>query len=75
MIIGERGQITIPKQLRDKYGLLPQTEVEFIEQEGQLMVRRKVFAAPVVSPLERWVGFLKNTPEDVDAFIEDIRGR
>ena len=38
MKISERGQITIPQPLRDRYGLLPDTEVEFIEREGGLML-------------------------------------
>jgi AbrB family looped-hinge helix DNA binding protein len=29
MKIGERGQITIPKKLREKYGFFPNIEVEF----------------------------------------------
>ena len=40
MKISERGQITIPQPLRDRYGLLPDTEVEFIEREGGLMLMK-----------------------------------
>lgn len=38
MKISERGQITIPQRLRDRYGLLPNTEVEFIEHERGLIL-------------------------------------
>ena len=38
MKISERGQITIPQSLRDRYGLLPDTEVEFVEREGGLVL-------------------------------------
>jgi AbrB family looped-hinge helix DNA binding protein len=74
MIVGERGQITIPKRLRDKYGLRAKTEVELVEERGQLILRLKK-QAPEVSGLDRWVGSLDGQPDDVDAFIEDIRGR
>ncbi|MBF0369525.1 MAG: AbrB/MazE/SpoVT family DNA-binding domain-containing protein [Magnetococcales bacterium] len=40
MRIGERGQITIPKALRERYDLLPGSEVEFIERDGELILTR-----------------------------------
>lgn len=41
MQISERGQVTIPKELRAKLGFLPHTEVEFIQQDNQLILVRK----------------------------------
>jgi AbrB family looped-hinge helix DNA binding protein len=41
MQIGERGQVTIPLALRERFGLLPHTEVEFEVREGMLVVRKK----------------------------------
>jgi AbrB family looped-hinge helix DNA binding protein len=41
MKISERGQVTIPRELRDKYGFLPNTEVDFVVKEGALMLVRK----------------------------------
>lgn len=38
MRISERGQVTIPQALRDRYGLLPDTEVEFVERDGELLL-------------------------------------
>ncbi|TQF65777.1 AbrB/MazE/SpoVT family DNA-binding domain-containing protein [Rhodococcus spelaei] len=34
MRITSKGQVTIPKHLRDKYGLVPETEVDFEECDG-----------------------------------------
>lgn len=73
MKIGERGQITIPKELRDKFGLHPAEEVEFVERGGELVLRRAKVESR--SRLRSWIGFLQESPEDVDQFIEDIRGR
>jgi len=73
MTIGERGQVTIPKQLREKYGLLPNTDVEFVEQRGQVVLRRSR-ETPTVN-LRRFVGFLDGMPADVDRFIDEIRGK
>ena len=72
MRIGERGQVTIPKTLRQKYGLEPHDEVTFIESRGDLILRK---ARPPEgrSGLRKWVGRL-SMPESVDEFIDDIRG-
>jgi AbrB family looped-hinge helix DNA binding protein len=40
MRITSKGQVTIPKQIRDKFGLLPGTEVEFVEDRGKVRVRK-----------------------------------
>lgn len=40
MKITSKGQVTIPKALRDEYGLLPGTEVEFVQTDGEIRVRR-----------------------------------
>jgi AbrB family looped-hinge helix DNA binding protein len=41
MRITSKGQVTIPKGLRDSFGLLPGTEVEFVPAEdGEVRVRR-----------------------------------
>ncbi|MEN8132026.1 MAG: AbrB/MazE/SpoVT family DNA-binding domain-containing protein [Pseudomonadota bacterium] len=41
MKISERGQVTIPQELREKYGYLPNTDVEFIAKNGALMLIQK----------------------------------
>lgn len=41
MQISDRGQVTIPKELRAQFGFLPNTEVEFIPQNNQLVLVRK----------------------------------
>jgi AbrB family looped-hinge helix DNA binding protein len=41
MKITSKGQVTIPREVRDKMGLLPHSEVEFVV-EGNAVVLRKV---------------------------------
>jgi AbrB family looped-hinge helix DNA binding protein len=36
MRISERGQITIPQEIREKFGFLPNTEVEFVVEEDAI---------------------------------------
>lgn len=40
MRITSKGQVTIPKGIRDKFGLLPGTEVQFVVQGGQVKVQK-----------------------------------
>ena len=72
MRITERGQVTIPTSLREKYGITPATELEFLEKEGGLLlVKSRTF-----SPLERFRGVAKATtgiPSGTDDFIKAIR--
>ena len=71
MKVGERGQITIPKELRRKYGLLPNIEIEFIPEEGGVRIQKKTMH---VSPVRQVYGIL-GKKERTDDFIEAIRGR
>jgi AbrB family looped-hinge helix DNA binding protein len=38
--VTSKGQVTIPKGIRDSLGLLPGTEVEFVPDEGEVRVRK-----------------------------------
>jgi antitoxin PrlF len=40
MRITSKGQVTIPKSIRESLGLLPGSEVEFIEENGEARVRK-----------------------------------
>lgn len=64
-----KGQVTIPKPLRESLGLEPGHELEFEEREGALLVRRR---APV-DPLRQLVGLVRSRV-DVDAYLEETRG-
>jgi antitoxin PrlF len=41
-VVSEKGQVTIPKALREKLGLSPGTVVEFEAEQGQLVGRKRV---------------------------------
>jgi len=40
MRIGERGQVTIRKGIRDRFGLGPDVEVEFHVEHGSIMLKK-----------------------------------
>lgn len=77
MKVSERGQITIPKRLRDRFGMNRNVEVEIVEASGGLLIRK---STGDVHPVDRVTGILKGRPlpggvATVDEYIEDIRGR
>ncbi len=51
-ILSENGQITIPKKLRDELGLLPGTVLDFLEEDGSVVMRKVL----VEDPVARWRG-------------------
>jgi AbrB family looped-hinge helix DNA binding protein len=67
--VGERGQITIPKSLRQQLGIRPGDEVEFELDDTRLVLRRLI----PQDPIHRIVGILKG-PVDVKAYLEEARG-
>jgi AbrB family looped-hinge helix DNA binding protein len=56
MKIGERGQVTIPKNIREKYGLMPHIEVEFVLEETGVLIKKSRLHS---SPVEQAYGILK----------------
>ena len=72
MRISERGQITIPKHLRERFGMHHNVEVEVTPAEGGLLIRKRVGEQ---HPVDRVVGILDGADFDVDEYIEEIRGR
>ena len=71
MKIGKRGQVTIPKNIRQKYGLMPHIEVEFVLEETGVLIKKKRFHS---SPVEQVYGILEKKAR-TDNYIEVIRGR
>ena len=41
MKVGERGQVTIPKQIRDRFAIGPHTEVEFRIVRNSIVLQKK----------------------------------
>jgi antitoxin PrlF len=40
-VVSEKGQITIPKALRDKLGIRPGTILDFEDEQGRLVARKR----------------------------------
>ena len=68
-IVSEKGQVTIPKPVRDRLGIRAGQQLDFDEEDGTL-VARKVGGR---DPIDEVYGIL-SLPEGVNAFVEDLRG-
>lgn len=73
MRITTKGQVTIPQDVRERTGLLPHTEVEFIvEADGVRIVKapsakRPTRGAMVVEALRRSAGKVTMTTDEIMA--------
>ena len=72
MKVGERGQVTIPKKYRNRFGLAPATDIEFVEQAGRLVLMK---AKKESHPIGKYVGVLKGRWLRSDDLVEAMRGR
>jgi len=41
MRVTTKGQVTIPQYIREKLGITPATEIDFIEEKGRVFIVRK----------------------------------
>ena len=67
-IVAERGQVTIPKALRDKLGIRPGTTLEFSARDGVLVVTKAQ-----TDPVTAVFGCLGRNI-DTDRFVRQLRG-
>ena len=68
-VVAERGQVTIPKVLRDRLGIAAQTILAFKTEEGRLVVEKVTQADPVA----RVTGCLI-IEGDTDTIVAEMRG-
>lgn len=70
VILSENGQVTIRKKLRVEYGLAPGTVLEFVEEEGAIIVRKVVRE----NPIRAWRGRGRLPGrKSVDNYLQQIR--
>ncbi|MDO8670517.1 MAG: AbrB/MazE/SpoVT family DNA-binding domain-containing protein [Dehalococcoidia bacterium] len=70
--VTSKGQVTLPKQIRDALGIDPGSEVEFELEEGRAILRKSINT----EVLARWEGYLRGQlpAGSVDEMIESLRG-
>jgi AbrB family looped-hinge helix DNA binding protein len=69
--VTSKGQITIPKKVRDKLGIQTGEHIGFDEKNGDFYIRKSVKK----SPFHKWIGRLKTLKgKDSDEIIKELRG-
>jgi AbrB family looped-hinge helix DNA binding protein len=77
MRISSRGQVTIPRAIREKAGLLPNTEVEFILERGAVWIVRAGSTRPGrrgEQVLQRLRGSAKGSSLTTEQILAHTRG-
>lgn len=73
MRITSKGQVTIPQAVREQAGLLPETEVEFVVEDGAVRIvkvrgsRRRSRGERAVEGLRRGAGHVSMTTDEIMA--------
>ena len=68
-VVSEKGQVTIPKQVRDRLGIVPGQELDFTEEDGRLVARKVQDRDPVTA-----VYGILTLPSGSDALVDELRG-
>ena len=68
--VADRGQVTIPKRLRERLGVKPGTVLEFSEEHGRLIAVK----AGAIDPVSEVYGSLGKRIH-TDAVMAQLRGR
>lgn len=68
-VVAERGQVTIPKVLRERLGITPRTVLDFREENGTLVAEK----VPQTDPVTQTFGCLR-LDKSTDAILTELRG-
>jgi len=70
--VTSKGQITIPKAVRDQLGLRTGDRLEFVEDNGGFRIEKRLGE----NPFDKWQGFLKHLAgQSSDELVDEMRGR
>jgi antitoxin PrlF len=67
--VAERGQVTIPKALRERLGIVPGTVLDFIEEHGRLIAKK----SETLDAVDQVFGSL-GRGRSTDDVLREIRG-
>jgi AbrB family looped-hinge helix DNA binding protein len=68
-VVGERGQVTIPKALRDRLGIKPGEVLDFEAERGRLVARK----SQARDPVDVVYGILESRAS-TDELVAELRG-
>jgi AbrB family looped-hinge helix DNA binding protein len=69
--VTSKGQITIPKPVRDRLGIGPGDQIDFVEDERGFRLMKRV----ADSPFKKYRGYLKHLAgKNPDELVAEMRG-
>jgi AbrB family looped-hinge helix DNA binding protein len=79
MRVTTKGQVTIPKEIRDRLGIQPGSEVEFVERDSAVVLEKRDTASRQESQtFEEWAASVAGTFDtmgmDGKAYVDWLRG-
>lgn len=79
MRVTEKGQVTIPKAIRDRLGIGPGSEVRFVVEEGRVrLVGAETSPFGDIRDFDDWAGRVKGRFDtgglSADAYVDLLRG-
>ncbi len=79
MRVTEKGQVTIPKEIRSRLGIGPGSEVDFVATEnGAMLVKIDEGTAGAIHDFDEWLERVEGTLDldgmTTDEFMEWLRG-
>ena len=79
MRVTEKGQVTIPKEIRDRLGIGPGSEVDFVERDAVVLLeRREVALQAGEQSFDEWAASVAGTFDtmgmDGKAYVDWLRG-
>lgn len=79
MRVTEKGQVTIPKEIRDRLGIGPGSEVDFVERDSVVVLEKREAASERgEQTFEEWAASVAGTFDtmgmDGKAYVDWLRG-
>ena len=66
--VTRKGQVTIPRKIRELLGIRPGTSVKFKVVEGKYVIEKEI----PLNNINKWIGYL-GTKRKTDNLIKEIR--
>ena len=78
MRVTEKGQVTIPKQVRDRLGIAPGSDVDFVVVDAGVMLVKNADAKDTFRDFDEWalsvVGTFDTDGMTADEYVDWLRG-
>ncbi|HWQ26299.1 MAG TPA: AbrB/MazE/SpoVT family DNA-binding domain-containing protein [Chlorobaculum sp.] len=74
MKVTTKGQVTIPVTIREKLGITPDTEVDFLQEGDRVVIVKRKDATPASSKFKklRGIATVKMTTDEIMALTREV---